>query len=171
MLSSGWLKLGLGLLGVFFALRRVEARRWASFLLLMAILAFLLSLGTNLKVFGWQPWWWLVEHAPGFAQVRNVLRFAYFVQIAIVIFAAMGLYGLYETCCRRWELRTSRIFINELRAGALGPITFETPEMIAQETASQQATKAKKVERQQMRKETRKANRKAAGGRRKGNHD
>jgi len=31
--------------------------------------------------------------------------------------------------------RTSRIFINDLRAGALGPITFETPEMIAQETA------------------------------------
>ncbi len=31
--------------------------------------------------------------------------------------------------------RTSRIFINDLRTGALGPITFETPEMIAQETA------------------------------------
>jgi ribosome biogenesis GTPase A len=32
--------------------------------------------------------------------------------------------------------RTSRVFINDLRAGALGPITFETPEMIAQETAA-----------------------------------
>ena len=31
--------------------------------------------------------------------------------------------------------RTSRIFINDLRAGALGPITLETPEMISQETA------------------------------------
>jgi ribosome biogenesis GTPase A len=51
--------------------------------------------------------------------------------------------------------RTSRIFINDVRAGALGPITFETPEMIAQETAAQQATKAKKVERQQARKKTR----------------
>ncbi len=37
--------------------------------------------------------------------------------------------------------RTSRIFINDLRAGALGPITFETPEMIAQETAGQQPDK------------------------------
>ena len=53
--------------------------------------------------------------------------------------------------------RTSRIFINDLRAGALGPITFETPEMIAQEAAAQQATKAKKAERQQTRKEARRA--------------
>jgi ribosome biogenesis GTPase A len=37
--------------------------------------------------------------------------------------------------------RTSRIFINDLRAGTLGPITFETPEMIAQETAGQQPAK------------------------------
>lgn len=35
--------------------------------------------------------------------------------------------------------RTSRIFINDLRAGALGPLTFETPEMIAEETAAQAA--------------------------------
>lgn len=53
--------------------------------------------------------------------------------------------------------RTSRIFINDLRAGALGPITFETPEMIAQETAAQQATRAKKAERQQTRKKKRRA--------------
>jgi ribosome biogenesis GTPase A len=32
--------------------------------------------------------------------------------------------------------RTSRVFVNDLRAGALGPITFETPEMIAEETAA-----------------------------------
>lgn len=53
--------------------------------------------------------------------------------------------------------RTSRIFINDLRAGALGPITFETPEMIARETAALQATKAKNVERQQTRKRSRRA--------------
>ena len=49
--------------------------------------------------------------------------------------------------------RTSRIFINDLRAGALGPMTFESPEMIAREIASQQATKDKKAERKQARKE------------------
>jgi len=57
--------------------------------------------------------------------------------------------------------RTSRIFINDLRAGAIGPITFETPDMIAEELAADQAAKAKKTERQQVRKETRKAARKA----------
>ncbi len=57
--------------------------------------------------------------------------------------------------------RASRIFINDLRAGALGPITFETPEMIAQETAAQQAIKAKKVERQQARKVARRTDNKA----------
>jgi len=57
--------------------------------------------------------------------------------------------------------RASRIFINDLRAGALGPITFETPEIIAQETAAQQAIKAKKVERQQARKVARRTDNKA----------
>ncbi len=57
--------------------------------------------------------------------------------------------------------RTSRIFINDLRAGALGPITFETPEMIARETAAQQAAKAENMERKQARKETRRAEYKA----------
>jgi ribosome biogenesis GTPase A len=37
--------------------------------------------------------------------------------------------------------RTSRIFVNDLRSGTLGLITFETPEMIAQETAKQEASK------------------------------
>ena len=53
--------------------------------------------------------------------------------------------------------RASRIFINDLRVGALGPITFETPEMVAQETVAQLATKAKKVEQKQARKEARRA--------------
>jgi ribosome biogenesis GTPase A len=53
--------------------------------------------------------------------------------------------------------RTSRIFINDLRAGALGPITFETPEMIGEETAAQQVTKANKIERKRARKEARRS--------------
>ena len=54
--------------------------------------------------------------------------------------------------------RTSRIFINDLRAGDLGPISLETPEMIAEENAAQAATKAKKIERKLSRKEARRAN-------------
>ena len=57
--------------------------------------------------------------------------------------------------------RTSRIFVNDLRAGALGPMTLETPEMIAQEIAAQQAAKAKTTARKQQRNETGRADYKA----------
>ena len=57
--------------------------------------------------------------------------------------------------------RTSRIFINDLRAGALGPITFETLDMIEQETIALQAAKAEKMERKLARKESRRAEYKA----------
>lgn len=57
--------------------------------------------------------------------------------------------------------RTSRIFINDLRAGDLGPITFETPEMITLEVAAQQAADAKKANRKQTRREERRADYKA----------
>ena len=57
--------------------------------------------------------------------------------------------------------RTARIFINDLRAGVLGPITFETPEMTEQEVAEQQAANAKEKERKKSRKEARRAEFKA----------
>ena len=57
--------------------------------------------------------------------------------------------------------RASRLFINDLRAGALGPITFETPEMMEQEIVAQQAAKAEKIARKQTRKEMRRAEYKA----------
>lgn len=57
--------------------------------------------------------------------------------------------------------RTSRIFINDLRAGALGPITYETPDMVEQELVADAEAKAKKLEKQQTRKEERKADFKA----------
>jgi hypothetical protein len=59
-----------------------------------AVLGFLLSLGTNLRVGGWEPWWMLTKFWPGLAQVRNVFRFAFFVQMAVVLLAAQGLYVL-----------------------------------------------------------------------------
>jgi ribosome biogenesis GTPase A len=48
--------------------------------------------------------------------------------------------------------RASRVFLNDLRSGVLGPITLETPELIEQETAAQQAEKAEKTEREPKRK-------------------
>jgi hypothetical protein len=94
-LSPGWLKFALAAIGISFGLRRRRWRRWTIFLLATALLALLLSLGTNLNLFGWQPWLTLADVVPGFSQVRSAFRFAFFVQIAAVLFAAQGLHWLF----------------------------------------------------------------------------
>ncbi len=98
MLASGWIKYLLAVIGIIYGLVHVDTRRWSSFLLAIAVLAFLLSLGPNLRLGTWQPWWWLSDHVPGFARVRSVLRFAFFVQLVVVVFAALGLTRLYQLC-------------------------------------------------------------------------
>jgi hypothetical protein len=95
-LSPGAIKYLLAIIGIVFGLRNPQFRRWASFLLAIAILAFFLSLGPNFRLGDFQPWWWLSEHIPGFDRVRSVMRFAFFVQISVIIFAALGINGLYR---------------------------------------------------------------------------
>ena len=94
-LSPGWLKIALATIGIAFGLSRRRWRRWTIFLLATALLAFLFSLGTNLSLFGWQPWLTLADVVPGFSQVRSAFRFAFFVQMATVLFAAQGLHWLF----------------------------------------------------------------------------
>ena len=94
-LGVGWLKTGLAVVGIGFGLARRRWRRSTAFLLATTALAVLLSLGPHLQIGGWQPWWTLAEYVPGLAQVRSVFRFAYFVQMAAVLFAAQGLYGVW----------------------------------------------------------------------------
>lgn len=93
-LSPGWIKTGLAVVGLVFGMGRRRWRRWTVFLLVTAGLAFLLSLGPNLNIGRWHPWWTLTGNVPGLSQVRNVFRFAFFVQMAAVVFASQGLYGL-----------------------------------------------------------------------------
>lgn len=95
-LSPGAIKYLLAIVGIVFGLRNPQFRRWASFLLAIAILSFFLSLGPNLRLGDFQPWWWLSEHVPGFDRVRSVMRFAFFVQISVIIFAALGIKELYR---------------------------------------------------------------------------
>jgi hypothetical protein len=109
MLSPGWIKLGLAVIGVISGLRRVDSRRWSSFLFIIAILAFLLSLGPNLRVLGWRPWWSLAELVPIFTSIRSVFRFAFFVHMIVVIFAAMGIYALHKTCSERLKHLRSQV--------------------------------------------------------------
>ncbi len=91
-LSPGWFKIGLAMMGVTLGLMRSRWRWWTVFMLVTMFFAFTLSLGPNLRIHEWHPWWTLTEYCPGFSQVRNVFRFAFFVQMTIVLLAAQGLY-------------------------------------------------------------------------------
>ena len=63
--------------------------------------------------------------------------------------------------------RVSTIFINELRAGTLGTISFETPEVIDTELHHVEVLKAEKAEREKARLEKAAARRKKAKANRK----
>ncbi|MDB5391673.1 MAG: hypothetical protein JWM11_7319 [Planctomycetaceae bacterium] len=115
-LSPGWIKVGLASLAIVFGLFRRRWRRWTAFLFLIGLLAFLLSMGPHLQIRGWQPWWTLTHVMPGFSRVRNVFRFAFFVQMAVVLLAGQGLYFLSITT--RWSCR-SRIWRTILNLGVL----------------------------------------------------
>ncbi|MFP6765732.1 MAG: hypothetical protein VB858_19030 [Planctomycetaceae bacterium] len=93
-LSPGTMKIVLAVLGTGFGLRRRRWRRWTGFLVMTALLACLLSQGTQLEIAGWKPWNSLVETVPGFSQVRSAFRFGWFVQMAVVLLAAQGLHWL-----------------------------------------------------------------------------
>jgi len=132
-LSPGWIKLGLAAAGVAWGLTRRKWRRWTIFLLWTVSLAFLLSLGTNLKLGNWEPWWTLTRFWPGLAQVRNVFRFAFFVQMAVVLLGAQGLHGsllIQRRCCtRRWSHYAAKVILSLLALAALFETYPETSNM------------------------------------------
>ena len=100
-LSPGWLKVAWAAVGIGagFAVRRW--RRWTGLIVWVGAVAFALSCGARLDLFGWQPWWTVTEWVPGFAQVRNAFRFAYFVQVCVVLLAAQGV-----AAAMAWTLQT-----------------------------------------------------------------
>ncbi len=63
--------------------------------------------------------------------------------------------------------RTSALFINELRAGTLGPVSFETPQVIEQEMQQVAILRAEKEGREQQRLEKAAERRKKARANRK----
>ncbi len=90
-MSPGFLKWIWALVGLVAGLLVVQKRWWTGYIAVMIGMAIVLSLGTNLKLGSWEPWWTLAELVPGFAQVRNVFRFGFFVQIGVVLLAAQGI--------------------------------------------------------------------------------
>lgn len=93
-LSPGWIKVGLAVIGITWGLARRRWRWWTVFLCCASGAALLLSLGPQFHIGEWRPWAWLQAHVPGFAQVRNVFRFAFFMQIGVVLLACQGGHGL-----------------------------------------------------------------------------
>lgn len=97
----GWLRMIFAILAVGIAFRSQHNRRWTAFLLLSGISAFFFSLGPHWDVGGWKPWETIQLYVPGFKQVRNVFRFAWFVQIPIMLLAIAGFDSLLVRFNRR----------------------------------------------------------------------
>ena len=134
-MSPGWTRVFLALLAICVSIlpkyrsRLVET--W--FLLALAIVAFLLSLGVNLQVGNWHIWTTLSQYVPGVSQVRSAFRFAYFVQIVVILLAAIGLDWLWN--CFRYQLHARSLspWIFSVVLVALASLTmFELPPLAVQ---------------------------------------
>ncbi len=92
-MAPGWTRTVLAMCTIFIVLlpgfRTNAIGVW--FLFAVASVAFLLSLGTNLQIGHWNIWKTLSHYVPGVSQVRNVFRFAYFVQLATLAISGIGL--------------------------------------------------------------------------------
>lgn len=90
-LGVGSLALMLALAGLAYGFANTRLRRWTGFSLTLLVLSVGLSFGPKLNWGAWQPYDWLVAAVPGFAQLRNVFRFAVPAQLGLVFLAANGL--------------------------------------------------------------------------------
>jgi hypothetical protein len=99
-LSPGTLKYVAALCGCIYGLRLARYRRWTRFLLAVLVTSVVLAMGPRLNWNGYGPYQVLAAWYPGFAHVRNMFRFAYFVQLAIVLLAALGVHGIAVAACR-----------------------------------------------------------------------
>ena len=90
-LFPGAMLLCLALAGTIIGLRQKQQRKWTIFLVSSAALAFLISFGLNLKLADWHPYDILREFVPGFNNLRSPFRMGYFVQIYLLLLAALFL--------------------------------------------------------------------------------
>lgn len=79
------------LAGIITGLHQKRHRKWTIFLVVSALLAFLISLGLNLEIGYWQPYELLREFVPGFSNLRSPFRIGYFVQIYLLLLATLAL--------------------------------------------------------------------------------
>jgi len=148
-MSPGWTRMLLALIAMCISIlpkyrsRSVEV--W--FLFFLAIVAFLLSLGVNLQVGNWNVWTTLSQYVPGVAQVRSAFRFAYFVQIVVILLAGIGLerlwdffrYQLHARSLSRWILAVVFVTLASLTMFEVPPSTVQlvgVPRMLTSEWKS-----------------------------------
>lgn len=91
-LCPGILTYALALFGACAGLAQRRYRCWTMFCSTLLAAAFVLSIGPKFHIATWVPYESLMHWYPGFAQARNVFRFAMFVQLAVAILAALGLH-------------------------------------------------------------------------------
>ncbi len=99
-LNPGWVKMGLAIIGIAWGLITRKRRCWTLFCLTILGASFVLSLGPLLEFSGWNPYMLIVNTIPGFAQARNVFRFAIFMQMTLALLAILGLQGGMEAIRR-----------------------------------------------------------------------
>jgi hypothetical protein len=90
-LSPGAAASLLAVLGMAWAAFRKARWSWLMFWGVFVFAAFCLSLGLKLQWRGVTPYEGLIALWPGFAQIRSPFRFGVFVQMGVVVLAAMGL--------------------------------------------------------------------------------
>jgi hypothetical protein len=104
----GWIRMSLAFIGIGYGIVVGCRRRWIVFLSITAAFAFAFSQGFNLHLGDWKPWQTLCEHLPGFGQVRSVFRFAWFVQLAVILLAVEGAAALHAVYHRWFQQAWSR---------------------------------------------------------------
>jgi len=111
-LCPGFLRIGLALVGAVVGLAQRRYRCWTAFCLTVLGFAFILSMGPKHHLAGLNPYAFLMDWYPGFAQVRSAFRFAVFVQLMVALLAALGLHTIgrfaatcIPTCCHRKQRR------------------------------------------------------------------
>lgn len=116
-LSPGYCKLVLALFGAAVGLIRPGRRRWTAFCLTVLVASILLSLGPKLSFGEFSPYRdVLMSWYPGFAQVRNVFRFAVFAQL---ITAFLAVDALQVLRLERFRDSASRPVLLQWGAGSL----------------------------------------------------
>ena len=105
--SPGWIKISLAGTGFVLGLLHAKRRRWALFLGVTILFCAALSNGPNLQIGGFQIWQFLGDWVPGIRQVRNVFRFVYLFQMAVILLAMVGIHELelrfrLKTRCQYW---------------------------------------------------------------------